>query len=222
MFSGGPYSFLVGLFVSVPSLVGLLFFPVGLFVSVPSPIGLLFFPVGLFVFIPSPVGLLFFPVGLFMPLPSPVALLFFPLGLFMPADGSVPSTASPLFFPMGLFVLCAFSGWPVVLSGGSIYAFALSGCFIVLSDRFICACQWVCAFYGWFIVLFDGTVCVVCLLRWVCVSVSSPVALLFFPLGLCLLWLVRCSFLWVCLCYVPSLIGLYSFYCDCLCLLSPL
>ncbi len=53
LYSSGPYSFPVGLFVSVPSPVALLFFPLGLFVlvsgSVPSTASPLFFPVGLFV-----------------------------------------------------------------------------------------------------------------------------------------------------------------------------
>ncbi len=88
-------------------------------------------------------------------IPSPVTLLFFPVGLFVPAGRSVLSMAGPLFFPVGLFVLCA-------LSGGSVCLYLLRlRCY---SFRWVYLCLW--------------------LLRWVCASVPSPVALLFFPVGL--------------------------------------
>lgn len=71
---------------------------------------------------------------------------------------SIPFPVALLFFLVGLFILMPFLVDLCVCT--------FSGCSVVLSNRSIGACQWVCAFYNWSIVLSIRSVCVIYPLQW--------------------------------------------------------
>lgn len=88
-----------------------------------------------------------------------------------------------IFFPNRSVCVCTFSGESIVLFCGFLCACAFSGRSVYLCLLWLLYC------YFWWVYLY------LCNLRQVCMSVPSPVALLFIPIGLFIL--------------MPSSIGLY-------------